>query len=155
MRRALTALLLISMPAIASDFDQLKSLAGRWEADRQGKTLRVDYRVISRDSVLMEAWQPGTRGETATVFHRDGERLLATHYCAQGNQPRLALTSHRDGSFVFDFVDATNLAAGQAHLHHLELSPKPDGSLERVETYRENGKDDTSRVLLHRSAAER
>jgi len=147
---------LLSFAAAADDgFDRLKTaITGNWQGDAgKGATLHLSYKPISRDSVLVELWQPGTRAETMTMFHRDGTRVLATHYCAQGNQPRLAM--HDEGNaFVFDYVDATNLPDAQAsHLHRLVLAPQQDGSLERTETYRAHGRDEISRVRLRRSAA--
>ena len=47
-----------------------------------------------------------------TVYHLDGSRLIMTHYCMAGNQPRMQATLSADGrSISFDFVDATNLAS--------------------------------------------
>jgi hypothetical protein len=146
----------LSSAAIAADdgFDRLKTIAGDWQGDAgRGAALHLSYKPISRGSVLVELWQPGTRAETMTMFHRDGARVLATHYCAQGNQPRLAMHAEGD-AFVFEYVDATNLPDAQAsHLHRLVLAPQKDGSLERTETYRDHGRDETSRVRLHRSDA--
>lgn len=135
-------------------FERLKAIAGDWQGDAGGgAALRVGYRPVSRGSVLVETWQPGTRAETMTLFHRDGARVLATHYCAQGNQPRLAMRGE-GGAFVFEYVDATNLADPEAsHLHRLVLAPQRDGTLERTETYRSHGREETSRVRLRRVAA--
>lgn len=138
-------------------FDRLgETLVGEWvsrPAD-DGREVRVDYRRTARGTVLVETWQPGTPGETVSVFHRDGGRVLATHYCAQGNQPRLALRDGAGTSFVFEYVDATGLAdPARSHLHHLELVPRADGGLERVETYRTRGTDTTTRRRFTRNGA--
>ena len=141
-------------PAAADRFERLKTLAvGEWQGETaNGATLRVDYKTISRGSALVEIWQPGTRAETMTVFHRDGDRVLATHYCAQGNQPRLAL--RQDGAdFAFEYLDATNLQDGTSHLHRLVLAPATDGGLQRDETYRGASGEETSRLRLRRVAA--
>ena len=45
------------------------------------------------------------------MYHMDGDRLLLTHYCEAGNQPRLVASSIEDGArtVTFTFLDATNL----------------------------------------------
>ncbi len=53
-----------------------------------------------------------------SMFHMDGDRLLLTHYCSAGNQPRMAASLSPDGkSVTFNFVDATNLVA--PHTGHM------------------------------------
>jgi len=55
-----------------------------------------------------------------TVYHLDGDRLLLTHYCMAGNQPRMQARSFNpeSGELEFQFLDATNLtAAGTGHMH--------------------------------------
>ena len=147
---ALTLLLLAARPD-ASPLEVLKPLAGHWKATTSsGKSMAVDYRFISNDTVLVEAYNAGSPRETMTVFHADGNTLIATHYCAQGNQPRLRLAPDTK-SLVFVFFDATNLSdPSSSHLVRLELSLEPDGSLKRIETYRERGKDEVTTLVLHR-----
>jgi hypothetical protein len=137
-------------PSSADRFDALKAISGHWlgHADN-GHAVTVDYAAISRGSVLVENWQAGTPRETMSVFHRDGDRVMATHYCGQGNQPRLLLQRGKGSKFVFRFLDATNLPDEDAsHLVELELTANADGSLDRVETYRAHGKDATSHLHL-------
>src|SRR5215469_17013060 len=77
----------------AAAFDQLKTLAGEWEATttENGQTMSapVAFRLASGGSALMSDLAPGTSHEMITMIHRDGDELLATHYCLTGNQPRL------------------------------------------------------------------
>lgn len=148
------ALPLHAAESAAQRFERLKSLAvGEWQGTTEtGASVRVNYRTISRGTALVEIWQPGTRAETMTVFHRDGERVIATHYCAQGNQPRLALDGKGGDGFAFDYFDATDLQDGASHLHRLAFSPSGDG-VQREETYRGADGDETSRLRLRRIAA--
>jgi hypothetical protein len=52
-----------------------------------------------------------------TMIHPDGKRLLATHYCAAHNQPRMALVpSAAPNQVAFTFVDGTNIGPGETHM---------------------------------------
>ncbi len=112
-------LLLVSTAAFAQSaaqksFEQLKSLAGAWEGTIDGQTLQVSLRVTSRGNALLHEMKGAGPDDPITMFHLDGERLLLTHYCDAGNQPRMAATISPDGkTIVFDFVDATNLLSSQ------------------------------------------
>lgn len=149
-------LLLLSLLAAAptpaeAAFTQLKGIAGNWEAEvKPGRVLKVSYALTAADSVLVETWTTPSGGTTMTVFHLDGARLLATHYCAQGNQPRLAWKPGKGRLLGFAFADATNLASpAQSHLHRLEIG-LVDGQLQRREVYVEKGKEDASEVRFTR-----
>jgi hypothetical protein len=133
-------------------FQKLKSLAGEWEAKTpKGSALHVSYRLVSRESVLVETWAPGSKGETLTVFHLDGPSLLATHYCAQGNQPRLKLRSAEGNAYAFEFFDATNLVRpGDSHMHRLRLDLVDADHLTKTETYLSDGNEDTSVLKFSR-----
>jgi hypothetical protein len=136
-------------------FASLKRLVGNWQATTpKGNTIRVGYRLVSNDSVLVQTYTPPRGKETLTVFHADGARMLATHYCAQGNQPRLALdtTISTDAKLIFRFVDATNLAhASDEHLAQLELWLTDDNEYTQVETYEHNGKPETTTLRFERA----
>ena len=104
-------------------FEQLKSLSGSWEGkESSGQPVQVAYRVTANGSALMSEIQ--TKEDMITMFNLDGERLLMTHYCGAGNQPRMLATASPDGKTItFDFLDATNLASPEAgHMHHVVIS---------------------------------
>ena len=159
-RPALT-LFLLAMPAAATDsptaWDRLKTLVGTWQrADAStpaGKAFRIRYRLISADSALVEEFGDPAKQPTQTVFHLDGDRVLATHYCAQGNQPRLRLRSASSQDvLVFDFLDATNLrSAADSHLVRLTLRWRDADHLVREEVYAASGREEVGTLLLERS----
>jgi hypothetical protein len=143
---------LAAYAAPLGDFGRLSAIAGDWQANgSKGKPFTVTYRLMSADTVLVETYGVGSGHETMTVFHPDQARVLATHYCAQGNQPRLALQTAGPSRWVFAFLDATNLPDPSAsHLVRLELALTDAGHPVRIETYLEKGKEDVSRLELIR-----
>ncbi len=101
----------------------------------------------------METWLNEDKPHSLTVYHRDKDALLATHYCPQGNQPRLKLvTGSNDDTIRFDFMDATNLASlDQSHQHMLSFTIVNNGALViRDETYLSSAGPDVSELRLVR-----
>ena len=98
-------------------FDQLKTLVGTWEGKApDGKTVQVTFRETSGGSALLS--EITGHEDMVTMFHLDGSRLMMTHYCATGNQPRMVGTASPDGkTFSFNFVDATNVLPSQPGTH--------------------------------------
>jgi hypothetical protein len=67
----------------------------------------------------MERESTGKMPVMMTMYHLDGSRLLLTHYCAAGNQPRMEARAFNpeSGELDFGFLDATNLTPGAGHMH--------------------------------------
>ncbi len=125
-------------------FLDLHRLVGNWEAKTaSGAIIRVSYRPISRDSALVETFTTPSGVETLTIYHPDGPNLLATHYCAQGNQPRLRLQPESTKTTLqFSFYDATNLRAPTAsHLTRLRFQLRDADHFDKTEIYTEGGTD--------------
>lgn len=100
----------------AEAFSKLKTLAGTWEmSDEEGKdNVALDSKVSSAGSVLREVMFPGAEHEMTNMYHLDGDAIIATHYCAIGNQPRMACTDFsKPGVYHFTFKDVTNRATDQ------------------------------------------
>jgi hypothetical protein len=77
-----------------------------------------------------------------TMFHEDNDRVLATHYCAAGNQPRMQASMSPDGKTItFTFVDATNLATPKSgHMTSLVITiPDSDHHIEDWTFTKEDG----------------
>ena len=128
--------------AAAAAFERLKALQGHWEGKfADGRRHTVEYRLSAGGTVLVETWQLAPGRESMTLYHLDGDRLLATHYCPQQNQPRLALAAGDDPTVLsFEFVDGTGLdVPGKSHQHAFVTALRPDGSYARSETYVDNG----------------
>jgi hypothetical protein len=104
-------------------FAKLKSLEGSWSGKtNEGKPVQVSFRVTSGGSAVMS--EIHSDEDMISMFHMDGDRLLMTHYCGAGNQPRMAATASPDGKTVtFNYIDATNLLSSQpGHMEQLVLT---------------------------------
>ena len=136
-----------------TSFAALKSLTGTWEGKTpEGKPVQVSYRVTSGGSALMSEIQ-GEHEDMITMFHLDGDRLLLTHYCGAGNQPRMVATASPDGKVVtFDFLDATNLPNPETpHMHRLVVTlVDPDHHTEEWD-YTAQGKESKAIFDLQRT----
>ncbi len=94
----------------------------------------------------------GDRTHSLTVYHLDGPRLVATHYCPQGNQPRLEAQADGEGGIVFSFAGATDLDSSESYQHDLFIAPQDDGSVVRSEVYfGPEGPGDPSSLILRRA----
>lgn len=95
-------------------WEHFKAMAGEWVgAATDGRKIRHRVRVIAAGSVVMEeSWFEAHEGEMmVTLYHRDGEQLMLTHYCVAKNQPRMTASEiSEDGKRVlFSFRDGTNI----------------------------------------------
>jgi hypothetical protein len=130
----------------AAAFERLASLAGEWKGDFQmGESkgqASVTYRLTGGGSTLEETLFKGSPHEMVTMYHRDGPRLLLTHYCAAGNQPTMVLVASDDPAVLrFDFLRATNLKTpGAGHMHSAVLDFSKPGRLRSTWTYWADGK---------------
>ena len=124
--------LMLTGGAAASDeksvMEKLAALEGDWmyldengaETDMIGST----FRLTAAGSALVEVMAPGSPEgyEMVNMYHADGDRVLMTHYCAAGNQPRMEVKATDDENRLeFQFESVTNLASPDAnHMHHAE-----------------------------------
>lgn len=156
-------LMLTVPPALAADeefdaktaFARLKTLDGEWkvsDADKNTEVKRPDakviYKVTAAATTVMETQFPGTGHEMVTMYHLDGKQLVATHYCAAGNQPRLKLDlkASKPDRLLFVFDGGTNLDAGKdMHIHGILIKFLEGGKVESEwEGYMDGKKADTT-----------
>jgi hypothetical protein len=120
---------------VRKSFDQLKSLAGIWEARvttippipqmGDGASAQISMRITSRGNALVhEMKEAGTPDDPTkydhpvTMIYLDSDRLVLTHYCDAGNRPRMVGKASADGKSVdFDFLDVAG-GTQYGHMHH-------------------------------------
>src|SRR5262245_10923009 len=97
--------------AMPAQFDQLKSLTGDWQTKLpDGRLLNITYTPISGGTAVMEVLNLPDGTDMRSIYHLNGEKVMMTHYCESGNQPRLESSSSTDpNNFTLSFVDVTNV----------------------------------------------
>ena len=100
-------------PAPAA-LERLKALAGDWVAAEDTEMTKkgdlvARYAVTAGGSAVVETVFPGKAHEMVTVYHADGSDLVLTHYCMEGNQPRMRAKNAQGPRFDFAYDGGTNI----------------------------------------------
>ena len=126
-------------------FAAIKSMPGTWEQRLpDGKTLQVNFKVVSGGSAVMSEILGMGKENMISMFNMDGaNRLLLTHYCSAGNQPRMQASVSPDGkTMTFNFVDATNLATPDAgRMQSMVLTLLDENHHTEEWTFNDHGKE--------------
>lgn len=120
---------MFSTVVVAADLglEDLKALEGDWARVGQGgaaaEEVTSSWRVTAAGTAIVETLFPGSDHEMVTVYHRDDDRLMLTHYCAGGNQPRMReVAASGPSRLEFDCAGGTGMVSeDDAHMHHLSI----------------------------------
>lgn len=139
----------------AKSFEDLKALEGEWEGTNpEGNPVLVTYKVVSAGSAVMETLQPKGEPSMITVYHMDDDKLMMTHYCSAGNQPRMQakVSEMGDKKIDFLFIEGTNLKTTRdiGHMQGLTFVFKDENNIEQVWTFRQAGEDKPGTFKLNR-----
>jgi len=103
--------------------ERFKTLAGEWVAAEDGDMVKkgdlvARYAVTASGSAVVETVFPGSEHEMVTVYHADGPDLVLTHYCMEGNQPRMRARGAQGSRFEFAYDGGTNIDPRRdRHMH--------------------------------------
>ncbi len=151
--RTLSLLLLITFASafthaqteVQKAFATLKSMSGSWEVKSADvRPLQVIFKVVSGGSAVMSEIMGQGPEDMISVFHLDGaNKMLMTHYCGAGNQPRMQASVSPDGKTItFTFMDATNLkSADDGHMYQMVLTVLDDNHHTEEWTFIDHGKE--------------
>jgi hypothetical protein len=124
-------------------FATIKNMPGTWEGKAQdGRPVQVSFKVVSGGSAVISEMEG--MEDMISMFNLDGpNRLLLTHYCSMGNQPRMKASVSPDGkTMTFTYVDATNLATPDAgHMQTMVLTLLDDNHHTEDWTFVDHGKE--------------
>ena len=132
--------------AARAAFDRLKALSGSWKAhSTRGWEETGHYKVIAGGSAVMHTSFGAHPNETMiTLYTLDQDRLLLTHYCVAGNQPRLVATriSGSGDEVEFTFLDGGNLPSrDQGHMDRVVLRFLDENRTTSRWTWYQNGEE--------------
>lgn len=135
----------IAVPS-TPEWQQLRSLVGHWQGNMEqgGKKYEtaLQIRMTGDGSAIMHWMDQGTPHEMVTMFHPDGPTLLATHYCAAHNQPRMQMVSAPGpNQIVFRFKDGTNIGPGDGHMVGLVITFIDANHHDEAWSYEDKGKE--------------
>jgi hypothetical protein len=142
---------------VEKSFTRLKSLAGSWSGTNSaGKAIDVLFRETAGGSALLSEIRGSYEfpENMISVFHLDRDRLVMTHYCSVGNQPRMQASASPDGKTItFDFFDATNLAAPEdGHMQRVAITILETNHHTETWTFIDHGKESSETYDLRRAA---
>jgi len=134
-------------------FNAIKNMPGTWEQHSpDGRTLRVNFKVVSGGTAVMsEILIPNE--DMISMIHLDGpNRLLLTHYCGAGNQPRMQASVSPDGKVItFNFFDGTNIPPDGGYMQRMVLTLIDDNHHTEEWTFLDHGKEQKEFFDLHRA----
>ncbi|HET9317111.1 MAG TPA: hypothetical protein VFQ51_16075 [Vicinamibacteria bacterium] len=94
--------------------DRFKALAGEWVAAEDNEMVKKGdlvsrYVVSAGGTAVIETVFPGSPHEMVTVYYVDGSDLALTHYCMEGNQPRMRAKKTDGARLDFAFDGGANI----------------------------------------------
>jgi hypothetical protein len=133
-------------------FEMLKGMEGNWVGkNNQGQTLEISFRSTAGGSALMSEIHGHGPENMVTMFHMDGDRLIMTHYCGAGNQPRMKVVSADAKSVSFEFFDGTNIGPDAGHMQHVTFT-QPDADHHTEEwVFLDHGKEMREQFTMERA----
>ena len=141
----------------SAEFERVKQLVGKWEGTSSSQmhgeeSARVEYRLTSGGSAVVEILFPGTPQEMVSVYTDRGGKLAMTHYCMLGNQPKLKLISSGEDRLELSLAADSDInTVAEPHMHALTLSfDGPDQITQRWAFFEGGQEKDTTTLTLTR-----
>jgi hypothetical protein len=136
----------------SKEFERMKELVGVWEGTanmpREGEKVRVEYRLSSEGSTIVETLLPGTPHEMVSVYFDNKGQLTMTHYCALRNQPRMKIQKADARNLNFMFAGGTNLDSKKdAYMRSLTITVVDKDRIVEKWTLFEGGKEKETTVF--------
>jgi hypothetical protein len=130
-------------PKAAATLDRIKKLEGTWTMNGRapGPMMSIVFKPTAGGSAVIETMFPGTDEEMINLYTADGDKIVVTHYCKLGQQPRMKQADGSDEKTIkFEFVEGGNIESrDEGHMDAVALSVDGD-KLTETWTFYANGK---------------
>jgi hypothetical protein len=138
--------------AMPKEFEALKPLVGAWEGTAQmgGQQVPVvlTYALTSGGTAIIETLMAGTPHEMVSVYHKAGDKVSMTHYCALGNSPTMALVKSDGKCAQFEMTEPKGVASiEETHMHGVTLTLTGPDTLRQEWEQFEGGKKKQTMVF--------
>jgi hypothetical protein len=145
-------------PSIPKDLETMKkSLVGTWEGmskmgEEKEQAISVVYEVTSGGTAITERLFPGTPHEMISVYHKDGDTVSMTHFCAFGNAPQMKLKKFDGKVMAFEMTKALGVSSmKEPHMHAVTLTlTDPDTLKQEWVNYMDGKKADVTVLTFKR-----
>ncbi len=137
---------------LSTELERIQALAGKWKGtsvtDGENEKAKVEYRVTSGGSAVVETLFQGTPHEMISVYHDKKGKLTLTHYCMLGNQPELRLRKSDAHSMRFELAKGSGIDVRRdQHMHSLNLDFKDRDHIVQTWGCFEKGKENMQTVI--------
>ncbi len=136
----------------SKEFERMKELTGVWEGTsnmpKEGERVKVEYRLSSGGSSIVETLFPGTPHEMVSVYFDNKGQLMMTHYCALRNQPAMKLQKADTKSLNFMFAGGTNIDPKKdAYMRSLTITFVDNNHITEKWTLSKGGKEQETSIF--------
>lgn len=95
---------------------KLKTLSGSWQGKIMDIPINFTIRAVSSGTAVLHEGHTSNEGppkNEITMFYRDGDRLLATHFCDAGNRTHMeGKLSADEKTITFSFLEVVGTTRG-------------------------------------------
>jgi hypothetical protein len=147
--------------SVSSLMSRFRGLAGVWRGhSSKGWDETESYTLAGKGSTVMAVshFIDTPEDSMVTMFHVDGDRMLLTHYCEEGNQPRLVASEIGPGgsTATFTFLDGTGLKEHPGHMHTVKFEFQDADHFTSQWSYFANGHESwTEKIAYERARHDR
>lgn len=136
-------------------FSKLQSLIGEWHGKLpDGDPIEITYEQINGGAIVERYRSRDPMWwNMSTVYHRDKDKIVMSHYCSWGNHPRMekVMQTGRAERIDFELIDLAENQPENGYMRNFVIVFVDRDHLVHRWTWRENGTDTPLKLTLSRA----